>query len=154
MVFTGSAEVSAILSNGAGSYIGRTFKLPIRAESDIGREARSAECLCSLSVLSVCARADGGELRAEAELGITYCAFDTGECRAVGKCAVIKEHPSKKALPSQITICYPSEEDDLWSVAKRYGSTERAISTENDLGGGTLGGVIVIPNESRKKNVF
>lgn len=154
MVFAGSAEVSVILANGAGSYIGRTFKLPIRAESDIGREAHSAECLCTLSVLSVYARADGGEIRAEAELGITYCAFDTGECRAVGRCSVMKELPTKKALPSQITICYPSDEDDLWSIAKRYGSTERAVSAENDLGGGALGNVIVIPNESRKKTVF
>ena len=80
-------------------------------------------------------KVEAGEIRCDVEVGISYAAFEKETVRAVSECVVMKDRPRKRALPSSIVICYPSEGDDLWSIAKRYGTTEEIIRKSNDIAG-------------------
>lgn len=145
-VFTGKTSVSVILTNGAGSYIGRSFEYPFRAETEVGKCRGALECKAFPSVIGVGARVDNGEIKCDAEIGISYAALDKETVRAASVCNVIKDVPKKRPSPSTIVICYPAEGDDLWSIAKRYGTTEDAVREANALSSDKLTGeALIIP---------
>lgn len=148
-VFTGKTSVSVILTNGAGSYVGRSLEYPFRAETDVGKCRGALECEAVPSVIGVGVRVDGGEIKCDVEVGISYAALDKETVRAASTCVVMKDHPQKRATPASIVICYPSEGEDLWSIAKRYGTTESAVKEANSLTGDKLTGeALIIPQKA------
>lgn len=150
LVFSGTADVCAILTNGAGAYVSKTFPLPLKAETEVGKSSDSIECDVFPSVLSVNVKADGGEIRAEVETGISYFAAEVGKADVVDKCAIMKDRPTKRPSSSKIIICYPSESDDLWSVAKRYSVPENEIRAANGFSGELpRGKIVIIPSERK-----
>lgn len=151
-VFSGKTDVSVILASGDGSYIGRQFEYPFRAETEIGKSRGEIECDSFPSVVGISARVDGGELKCDVEVGISYAAFDKEKIKAVSECAVMNDRPVRRATKASIVICYPSDDDDLWSVSKRYGTTEGEIMKANALTSEKLTGeALVIPAKSGKK---
>lgn len=151
-VFTGKTDVSVILTDGGGSYVGRTVSYPFRAETEVGKSRGEIECDAFPSVVGISARVDGGEIRCDVEVGISYAAFEREKVRSVASCAVMKDRPRARPLPSSIIICYPSESDDLWAIAKRYGTTEGEIMKANALTSEKLSGdALIIPSKSGTK---
>ena len=147
-VFSGKTDVSVILTNGAGSYVGRSLSYPFRAETEVGKSRGELQCDAAASVVGIGARVDGGEIKCDVEVGISYAAFEKENVRAVSECVVMKDRPRKRAVKSSIVICYPSDGDDLWSIAKRYGTTEESIRASNDLTGEKLTEkALIIPSE-------
>ena len=64
----------------------------------------------------------------------------------------MNDRPVRRATKASIVICYPSDDDDLWSVSKRYGTTEGEIMKVNALTSEKLTGeALVIPAKSGKK---
>lgn len=151
-VFTGKTDVSVILAGGDGSYVGRQFEYPFRAETEIGKSRGELECDAVPSVVGITARVDGGEIKCDVEVGISYAAFEKEKIKAVAECAVMNDRPVRRATPASIVICYPSEGDDLWSISKRYGSTEAEIMKANALTSEKLSGeALIIPAKSVNK---
>ncbi len=153
--FNGKIDVSVILTNGAGSYIGRTFSIPLRAETEVGKSVGELECSADTSVLGTSVRIDGTDMKCDAEVGISFVACDVARENAVEKCVIMKDRPQNKMPASNIVICYPGEDDGLWDIAKRYGISEKALREANSLGGEiSAGSVIIIPSENKKKPIF
>lgn len=154
-VFTGKTAVSVILASGDGSYVGRSFEYPFRAETEVGKSRGELECSASPSVVGMSARVDGGELKCDVEVGISFAAFEKEKVAAVSECVVMTDRPVRRATPASIVICYPSSEDDLWSVSKRYGTTESDIMKANSLTSEKLSGeALIIPSKSEKSKLF
>lgn len=154
-VFSGKTDASVILTNGAGSYIGRSFSFPFKAETEVGRGAGELLCEAAPSVIGVTARIDDGEIKVEVEVGIAFSAFDCVPVTAVKKCGVSKDAPRRALSGSSIVICYPTESDTLWDIAKRYGTTETKIKEANSLSSEKLSGdAIIIPVEKKNKPIF
>ncbi|MBO4428685.1 MAG: DUF3794 domain-containing protein [Clostridia bacterium] len=151
-VMTGSADVSVILTDGKGTYIGRTFSVPFRAETEIGKCGGTLECETHPSVLGAYARVDGGEIKCDVEIGVSFEAYDKASVDAAEKFTLIKDRPQKRISPANIVICYPSQGEELWDVAKRYGISEGEIRAANSLSGDNVAGrVIIIPNGKKKR---
>ncbi len=115
-VFSGSAELCVVYKKD-GEVYSATVKLPVKYESsaDIDGEVVVFECSCVAT--DVRARIEQGELRVDAELMIS--ADCVGECKAQSVESVRFGEAVAKS-ESELIVCYPSADDTLWSVAKRY----------------------------------
>lgn len=155
MSFFGTVDVSVILSNGAGAYIGRSFAFPFKAETECGKARGDIECTASASVIGVSAFVSGGELHGEAEIGISFIACEKTEMDIVEKCTIIKDRPQKHAGASSMVICYPADGDDVWSISKRYSLSPDELRAANMITGDDVcGKVIIIPREEKRKPIF
>ncbi|MBO4353675.1 MAG: DUF3794 domain-containing protein [Clostridia bacterium] len=150
--FVGETDVSVILTDGAGSYVGRTFSVPFKAETEVGRSAGELDHFADASVISTSVRVDGGEMKCDAEIGIAFFVSDVSSEQTVAKCVITQDRPQVKVPASNIVICYPAEGETLWDIAKRYGISEEAIKQSNpSLGEISSDSVIIIPGENKKK---
>ena len=149
-VFSGTAEVYVILTDGKGSYIGRSVPMNVRAETDAGKYSGELDCKAYPSVIGVSARVDGGEIKCEAEIGISYIAEDVSKTEITDVCMLGAERTRGKTGASSIVICYPGESDTLWDIAKRYGTTEQSLRESNGITSESVSGkVIIIPTPEK-----
>lgn len=91
-----------------------------------------ADCIATADVLSCRARVDGQRIFIDAELGI--CATLRGE----QKIRMLSDATFGRAVSRQAsvyTVCYPSRDDSLWSVSKRYHRPIETVAELNTLSG-------------------
>ena len=127
---TGRCRAQVILTD-AEDAVAQEFDLPFRYETDGGTE-EVTDYDVTVRVISCRARLDGERIGVDAELAIGLCT--RGETRV----EVLTEARMGDTLVRSgavCTVCYPSREDTLWSVAKRYCRAVDEIATANDLSG-------------------
>jgi len=102
------------------------FELPFRYETDGGTNPPT-EYTAAVTPISCRARADGERIGIDAELAVGLAL--RGETRFDTVTEATFKEPVNRGS-AVYTICYPSREDTLWSVAKRY---HRPVSTVSDI---------------------
>ena len=108
-----------------GSYeIDMPFSYRISAKSEV------SEAICECEVISVRARADGERVGIDAEIGIVGSAYAIKTEKMLSNASFGDEMASQRG---EIVVCYPSNEDTLWSVAKRYGAAVERLKNSNKL---------------------
>lgn len=80
------------------------------------------------------------------EIEIEACIFETHYITPVVGISV-KEDCIKKPCRTALTLYYPSENESVWNIAKRYNTTVSAIIDENQLADGVIesGRMLLIP---------
>ena len=78
-------------------------------------------------------RIEAGAISADAEIALTVRASESSEMRVLedaepDRSIALSEHADR------IYVCYPREEDTLWSVAARYHTSQAGIVARNGLG--------------------
>ncbi len=129
-IFTGRSKFS-ILVEKDGEYSCADIELPYRCSIDAKHnDGDKLYASATAELISTRARLDGERIGIDAE---------------VMMCGVISSLEDIKMLDSvsfgdesrrdggDYIICYPSNNDDLWSIAKRYGTTVGALSSMNKL---------------------
>lgn len=126
----GRCRAQLIMSDGEDTVMQET-ELPFRYEMDGGEEA-ATDYDAAISVMSARARMDGERISIDGELAVSVI------CRA----ETAFEHMTEAFLGDAIakegaayTVCYPSSEDTLWSVAKRYHRSVGELARANELSG-------------------
>lgn len=107
------------------------FELPFRYEAE-GTDETVKDYDATVTVLSCRARLDGERIGVDAELSVCLTA------RGESSFEMLTEAYFGEALARSnavYTICYPSREDTLWSIAKRYHRPVSAIADTNNLAG-------------------
>lgn len=129
-VLTGRCRCHAVLCDGEESMT-QEFEVPFRYETDGGVDTVT-DYDAAVEAVSCRARVDGERIGIDAELSV--CLVTRGETRF---CLITEATPGEavKRAGASYTICYPSREDTLWSVAKRYHRSVTAVSDMNDLAG-------------------
>ena len=96
-------------------------------------------------MISARARLDGERIGVDAEVMMCGVISKTENTRMLDSVSFGEETENRRG---EYIICYPSRTDTLWSVAKRYGKTVRALTLANKLkvteapdGADTLDGV-------------
>ena len=126
----GKARCQAVMTEN-GELSVQEFELPFRYECD-GTPERVADYNASVDLISCRARVDGERIGVDAEL--TVCLSTRGE----GHFQMLSQARFGDAVHQRgavYTVCYPSREDTLWSVAKRYHQSVDTISEVNSLAG-------------------
>ena len=107
------------------------FEIPFRYGTDGGGEEIAG---CDARVLPIVCRArvDGERISVDAELAVTISAY--GSCHVT----VLRSARFGEALPAGdggYTICYPTRDDTLWTVSKRYHRPVAEVCGMNPLSG-------------------
>lgn len=155
LIFTGNADVSAILSNGAGVYTGKTFSVPFRAEADAGFVPANFDYTANASIIGINGRIDENKLCADMEISISYAVFSNKECQIVSKLNVMRDKPRLRPVGAGITLYYPQKNESLWDIAKKYGTTKAELAARNGLSGELAqSDVLIIPRKEAKKAIY
>ena len=85
------------------------------------------------------------ELTAELNVRCTMTASAAGNI--VSDITVMTDRPKQRASDCALKLCYCSEQEDIWEIAKRYSTSISAIMEENELTDETLthSGMLLIP---------
>ena len=129
-VVTGKCRYTLLLSDGEGEVVVRELELPLRYVLDGAAEEEVASYEGQLQLLSVRARMDAERLAIDAELGVWLCLEGRREMCAVSEVTVGETVPRTRG---ELLLCYPTPDDTLWSVGKRYAVSLDALHTANRL---------------------
>lgn len=135
-----------VLYQRQGEYETGEFLIPFRGILET--EGDECDASCAVSICRVAPTAEGLRVDAEVELAVRVWHPQPELCLSEAVLA-----PSAVAPRADLEICYPSSEDSLWSVSKRYGVSPDALAAANGLtvdgygDSGELGGVryLLIP---------
>ena len=133
-VLTGKMRVRVVADNGA-EIMGKDFDMPFRYETDLSGDGAFvgggySEWTVSAPVCRV--RPDGERLSADCELAVSarFC----GRVK-LPSVAEVKVGDARAPRNGCMTVCYPTADDSLWSVAKRYGADAAVLAASNGLDG-------------------
>lgn len=93
-----------------------------------------SKAICECEIISARARADGERVGIDAEVGVMGVAMTYGEEKMLSGAAFGGEISVPRG---EFIVCYPSNDDTLWSVAKRYGASLDALRESNRIADGT-----------------
>ena len=117
----------ALLTEKDGEFGVCEIELPFTYRTEIG-EASHAACCCE--VVSVRAKADGERVGIDAEIGVSGSAHKLESESLLSEAAFGDEI---EVARGEIVVCYPSDSDSLWSVAKRYGADFEQLRESNGI---------------------
>lgn len=124
--------------SGNGHYIVLTYMdnemapheitLPWKYEFECPRQPK--DWRAHVQVLSCRARVDGERIGIDAEIACAAEAWDTADARVLRS---VSFGESLSGGSGAFVVCYPSANDSLWSVAKRYASSLSSVCAANNL---------------------
>ncbi|MBE6590010.1 MAG: hypothetical protein E7643_07505 [Ruminococcaceae bacterium] len=127
-VLHGSCRCHAVTLS-EGEYSAHEFELPFRYLAD-GDATGLGDYSANVTPVSLRARVDGERLSVDTELAVNIVARGE-ECVDVLREASFEAGEEEESCA--YTVCYPSDEDTLWSVAKRYRRPIAKILENNTL---------------------
>lgn len=127
-VLTGRCRCHALFMED-DSFGAQEFEIPFRYAVD-GSETAVCDYDADLTVISCRARADGERIAVDAELAVNLVTRGNGHFSTLDSVNFGEELRRDGA---SYTICYPSREDTLWTVAKRYHRAVSEIAEKNPL---------------------
>ncbi len=130
-VITGRCRCHALLTTDEDSFSAQEFEIPFRYAVE-GDERTVCDYDVDLTVISCRARADGERLAVDAELAVNL--VTRGDCCFSALQSINFGEEIHRGSASY-TICYPSREDTLWTVAKRYHRAVSEIAEKNPISG-------------------
>lgn len=148
LIFEGKAEISVILTNGKGAFIGKNYTVPLRAEADAGKTSDNFTYAVTSSVIFVASRADNEKIATDLEIAIAYVTFNEYETLAVSRSTIFKDKPVYAPEHSSVIIYYPTKDEKLWGIAKKYHTTEDALRRANGITGDrATASMMVVPRK-------
>lgn len=141
--FTCEALVSCIFAHDGGFSHGE-FKLPIRFDTNVGNITEPVSCFCRVTPSDLRIGLSGERISFDFEVTMTSEIFTKEHRKIVDTVHILDNKLPDPNAPS-ITLCYPTHDDTLWQIAKRYNTTADAIRAQN----GQSNRVLLIPNPKK-----
>ena len=104
------------------------ISMPWKYEMECAREPK--DWRAHVQVLSCRARVDGERIGIDAEIA---CATELWDIAPASVLRSVRFGDAADRAGGAFTVCYPSERDSLWSVAKRYGTALSAVRNANGI---------------------
>jgi hypothetical protein len=145
LLFTGTANVSAVLTNGEGIYLSRNFTVPLKGETEAPRSAFACDVDARACVVSAIARLDGERIQTNLEVLVFYTVMEQHTEPRVRQISVYKDRPARGEKAPSLTLCYPTFGETLWDIAKKYSTTVSELMAANGISAENMPGVLVIP---------
>ncbi len=136
-IIYGGVNVSAIVKDSSGNFssVNKIFDYSYKKSGDF--EGKNIFCKPDVVITSVeCKPKNTNSIVFSVEMNISGCVFE----RLIED---VVTHIAESDLPlkrssNAITIYFPEKsEESLWTIARRYNTTVKAIASENDLTGDT-----------------
>lgn len=133
-VITGKSRYHLILCRD-GEYSFAEIELPFRYETE--GAPRGSVCCGTVSVITCRARMDGERVGVDAELAPALRIFKKQDITMLAD-AEFKDGTSDETHArrcGEYVVCFPSGDDTLWSIAKKYRSPMATLSVANSISG-------------------
>lgn len=146
MAFEGECKVSLLVSRPENPTREVNFTLPLRFESD-----RPHKEGLSYSH-KTCSRASGARVRFDGEriyldFEVTLSSLITKE-QSISMLSAVRLTPESEKMSKKtacIKVYYPSKEESLWDISKKYSLSPETITLSNGINGTDIPSVVKIP---------
>lgn len=129
-IFTGKTKF-ALLTEKDGEYSSSEIEMPYRYAIDSKHcESDNSYANATAEIISARARLDGERIGVDAEV-MMRCIISQKQSAKMLDNVSFGEESDKRC--GEYVVCYPTKTDNLWSVAKRYGTTTAALVATNKL---------------------
>lgn len=128
---TGEAAVNCILSDHAGSFASADFTIPIKCELSAGDICEPVSFICGCRTSDLRTRIDSGRISCDFEVSLNALFIRKARVDAVVSVTLSPETRKPPEDAASVILCYPSDGESLWQIAKRYNTTTGAISALN-----------------------
>lgn len=128
---TGKAYISCILADRNGSFTAADFSLPVKCELNVGELSEPVAFSCDCKVTDLRARLDPNRMNCDFEVSLNATFIKKSRVDAVETVHISKEPRTAEDISTSLVLCYPSNGESLWQIAKRYNTTTSAISAFN-----------------------
>ncbi len=128
---TGEAAVNCILSDHAGSFAACDFTIPIKCELSAGDLAEPISFICNCKTSDMRARLDSNRISCDFEVSLSALFIKKARVDSVVSVTLSPEIRKPPEDAASVILCYPSDGESLWQIAKRYNTTTGAISALN-----------------------
>lgn len=135
-ILSGTASLSCILK-ASGEYMSAEINIPVRCELNAGDFSEPISMHCEAKAHDIRARLDSERIYFDFEVSLWAKLCERSRRKYVSAIRLIGESKASQTQ-STVTLCYPSGDDTLWNIAKRYGTTVEAIEAANPSGGRVL----------------
>lgn len=125
----GKCRFRSVLSEG-GDWSVQEVEIPVRYETSCEVSGQVQSLAVTAEAISCRARIDGETLSLDAEIALSGTLFGEETIQVLSGWQQGAERRSPAAV---YTVCYPTREDTLWSVAKRYHTEIGELSAKNSL---------------------
>jgi hypothetical protein len=136
------------------TYCAATFNVPIRCELDSRGLEQGFGWQCSVGVSNVKGRFDSVNAYADFEVNLNIVTENVGSYEYVSSATL--DTSKKLAKPAAaLLLYYPTEDESLWDIAKKYSTTKRDLMAENAISEDSkLPRVMTIPSPEKRKPIF
>lgn len=124
---SGKAKFS-LLTDRDGEYSVSDVELPFSYRAPVNGEFDSASC--NAEIISARARVDGERVGIDAEISVSGMAMKHCIEKMLADVGFGEETARERG---EYVICYPTGDDSLWSVAKKYGAMPEKLIETNGL---------------------
>ncbi|MBR2024339.1 MAG: LysM peptidoglycan-binding domain-containing protein [Clostridia bacterium] len=134
-IFTGKLDVNVIgmhQTDEGNEYLCDTFEVPIKYETDIKLYPEEVFQRCSFTVGKVSGRYDTEKFLLNSEIFLSYDIVEKSKHKVLDTAILKKDREIKNDLAC-VRVCFPTEDDSLWEIAKKYHTTVEKIASQNDL---------------------
>ena len=129
-VFTGKTKF-ALLTEKDGEYSNAEIEMPYRYAVDSKHdEGNEAYAYASAEIISARARLDGERIGIDAEVMMKCIISNKQSAKMLDSVSFGDECQRSRG---EYVVCYPAANDNLWSIAKKYGTTTAALAATNKL---------------------
>ncbi len=129
-VFTGKTKFS-LLTEKDGEYSNNEIEMPYRYSVDSKHdESGKAYANAGAEIINARARLDGERIGIDAEV-MMRCMISTRKSAEMLDSVSFGEESQRDR--GEYVICYPTPDDNLWSIAKKYSTTVASLTATNKL---------------------
>ena len=126
-IVSGKVKLS-LLTEKDGDYSVVEAEMPFTYRAPASGEAQGS--VFSAEVISSKARIDGERVGIDAEIGVSGV---IGRCETRKMLSQVAFGDPIDVSKGEFVVCYPANDDSVWSVAKRYGADLSRICSANNL---------------------
>jgi hypothetical protein len=132
-----------------GAYSGKAFSFPFKSETDAGRYPELFSYSAEAYASAAGCRIAGKKISFDTEITVCLAIFGEKEAQAVRSCTVFTDRPAEGAPGADVIIYYPTRQDDLWSIAKKYNTTVQRLASLNGITKETPDSAVIIPPKGK-----
>jgi LysM domain. len=157
LILEGNADVTIVseMNNPETSFAGIQFTTPVKCELDGATIDSNFEYICSASVINNKGRLDTNNVYIDFEVAVNMVILSKSATDVIAAVNLDRDHKLSTEGRPPLTLYYPSQNELLWDIAKRYRTTSQAIMTANNLSDKpTIDSRVLIIPRSRNKSIY
>jgi hypothetical protein len=134
LVITGQSNIQVIgrLDTGAPVFIEKSEPFELTAEANGLTDQHHIEPNLQVVNTTFSIAADN-RVDLRVVLKLNGCLYQTRSIEVIKEISINQEVPKEKETDYALKLYYAEENEDIWSIAKRYNTGAQAIITENDM---------------------